>query len=129
MRKARALAVLSALLPPLLLVGCSAQAPEGPELTLKPSAPSKSRAVSPAAPAGITDGKYLVGTDIPAGTYRTLGVAPDSTTQLCIWDLSKNDSADYGAFIDSRSGTGPDRVTLKAGQFFGTDGCKPWVRQ
>jgi hypothetical protein len=113
----------------LLLAGCSAQAPDGPELTLKPSAPSKPKPVSPAAPEGITDGKYLVGTDIPAGTYRTLGVAPGSATQLCIWDLSKDDSADYGAFIDSRSGTGPDRVTLKAGQFFGTDGCKPWIRQ
>lgn len=122
MRKARALAVLST----LLLAGCSAQAPDGPAPV--PS-PSKPRAVSPAAPEGITDGKYLVGTDIPAGTYRTLGVAPGSATQLCIWDLSKDDSADYNAFIDSRSGTGPDRVTLKAGQFFGTDGCKPWIRQ
>ena len=122
MRRFSAAVTLSA----LLLAGCSAQAPDSPAPALSPSKP---RAVSPAAPEGVTDGKYLVGKDIPAGTYRTLGVAPGSATQLCIWDLSKNDSADYNAFIDSRSGTGPDRVTLKAGQFFGTDGCKPWIRQ
>ncbi len=122
MRRFSAVVTLSA----LLLAGCSAQATDSPAPA--PS-PSKPKAVSPAAPEGVTDGKYLVGTDIPAGTYRTLGVAPGSATQLCIWDLSKNDSADYNAFIDSRSGTGPDRVTLKAGQFFGTDGCKPWIRQ
>lgn len=121
MRELRAVLVLST----LLLAGCSAQAPgpQSPKIPAQRSSPAK-----PAA-AGVTDGTYLVGKDIPAGTYRTLGVAPDSTTELCIWELAKDDSGGYDAFIDSRSGTGPDRITLKAGQVFRTDGCRPWTKQ
>lgn len=121
MHDLRRLVVLSTLPPLLLLAGCSDPA------SRKPSKPES--VALPSAGRGVTDGTYLVGKDIPAGMYRTLGVLPGSGTQLCIWERAKDDSGSYDSFLDSRSGTGPDRVTLRAGEYFRTDGCKPWTRQ
>lgn len=66
------------------------------------------------APVQITDGTYVVGTDIPAGTYRTDGTG--SLSGDCYWALHKNDGGAAGDIIKNHVGAGIGSVNARAGQ-------------
>jgi hypothetical protein len=77
---------------------------------------------APTQPEGITDGTYVVGVDIKAGTYHSTG------GNGCYWArLSSDNETDI---IDNHLGDGPTTVTIKRGDHaFETNGCDPWVRR
>jgi hypothetical protein len=64
------------------------------------------------------DGTYLVGKDIPAGSYVAAG-GPN-----CYWERS--DPA--GNIIDNNFGAGQARATVNSGELFNTQGCGTWRR-
>ncbi len=72
-------------------------------------------------PAGITDGMYIVGTDIEPGTYRSAGPGEAGT---CFFFLE--DEAGNG--IDSGATEGPAVVTVPSEAYlFETSYCQPWT--
>lgn len=80
-------------------------------------------------PDSIGQGMWLVGEDVKPGKYRTAG-AEGGVMMLCYWHTAKTDGdeaiIDQGMVNDVDE---PGRVTLKAGQYFKTNGCKPWIKQ
>ncbi len=74
----------------------------------------------------VPAGMYLVGTDIPAGTYRTTG-PEDSAIPWCYWERLANASGEFDAIIANNGGEGPMSVTVDEGEYFSTNGCAPWV--
>jgi hypothetical protein len=83
-----------------------------------------------AEPLKFGDGTYLVGDEIPAGTYKTPG-ASESAFQFCSWNVRSGEGsdADYldGGVADKTKQQ--QRVKLKRGQVFDSQGCQDWVRQ
>ncbi len=81
----------------------------------------------PPAPAGpqttFSEGTYLVGEDIKAGTYKTSGGPDDG----CYWARNKDDSGEGDSIIANDLGGGPTRVTVKKGEIFETNGCEDWT--
>src|SRR5690242_18678418 len=107
-----ALGVLSA-----LLAACGTQSGQstGPAsaATWATGAASSPAALSPSVAtstsAGIPgDGTFAVGSDIKAGTYRTLGAA----TSDCYWERDKDLSGTVEGIIANGSGTGPAIVQV-----------------
>ena len=88
-------------------------------------------ASSPALPTttngGITDGTYVIGTDMPAGTYRTAG--PANGLGACVWQRLANTSGDFNAAIAQNVTAGPDVVTVApTDKAFTTTGCQSWSK-
>lgn len=86
----------------------------------------------PAAPAeassdSVPEGMYAVGSDIPAGTYRTAGADPSSPIPNCYWERLNSTSGEFDAIITNGNETGPKTVTLNAGEWFSSTGCQPWA--
>lgn len=79
----------------------------------KVAAPISTVAVRPAAPAGplttVSDGTYLVGTDMEAGSYKSPGASG------CYWARLKDDSGQK--IIANNLGDGPARFTAKKGEY------------
>jgi hypothetical protein len=76
---------------------------------------------------GIGEGLWEVGKDVKPGKYKTAGAA-DSIIPMCYWHTAKTDGDESiinQGVTDKPNAQG--RVTLKAGQFFKTSGCKTWV--
>jgi hypothetical protein len=103
-----------------------------PGLTAPPPATTVTNAPPPAtvdvqaADGTITDGTYLVGTDIPAGTWRTSGPQPmDPPT--CYWERASDATGTLESIIANGIPTGQAIVTLKPGDYFTTMGCQPWT--
>lgn len=69
-------------------------------------------------------GLYLVGTDIPAGTYHTDGPTSDDVVKLCIWQRKSNDSGEMSSIKASNMTTGPNTVTARAGEYLQLTGCR-----
>jgi hypothetical protein len=70
---------------------------------------------------GITEGIYLVGTDIEPGTYRSEGPTEAGTCFFFLEDES-------GGAIDSGGTRGPAVVTIRADAYmFETSYCQPWT--
>lgn len=65
-----------------------------------------------------------VGEDVPAGTYR----AVEAISGDCYWKKSKDAEGSDIIDNDIPSGGRP-QVTLKAGQWFTSDGCPDWVKK
>lgn len=65
------------------------------------------------------DGVYLVGKDIPAGSY----IAPGG--ELCYWARLENGSQEI---LDNHLGAGQVRATINSGELFETNGCGTWRR-
>lgn len=91
----------------------------------KKAAPAASSVVT------VKSGEWLVGKEIPAGTYRTAGADDNGVVLYCYWTIRQSDDSaahylDSGA-VDSKSE--PGRVTVKKGNVFKTSGCKAWVKQ
>lgn len=74
----------------------------------------------------VPDGMWLVGTDIPAGTYRTMGPAK-SVIPNCYWERLANASGEFDSIIANGNETGPASVTVLAGEYFAPQGCLPWA--
>lgn len=74
----------------------------------------------------IGDGVYLVGTDLPAGTYTSPGAAGVA----CFWSVRVDDDqdADVAAIGSTTKHTGRQRVQVRKGQVFNTNGCAYWVK-
>lgn len=68
----------------------------------------------------FTDGQQLVGTDIPAGVYKTSG---GGTCYYAI--LNSSDDSDIAS---NDNFDGPVRLVLKAGKYFETSGGCSWAR-
>lgn len=71
---------------------------------------------APAAPAGplttVSEGTYLVGTDMVAGSYKSAG-----SSTGCYWARLKDDSGRNIIANDLVNGPGPARFTTKKGEF------------
>ena len=75
-----------------------------------------------AAANSITEGVWLVGEDIKAGTYK---LREAFTGDLCYWEISKGDRIVKNDIVTG----GRPTVTLQNGQEFTTKGCGAWGRQ
>lgn len=77
-------------------------------------------AAPPAPKDKIEDGTWTVGTDFPAGIYRTVGAGTD-----CYWSITKSGSNGQD-IINNHIGGGNLTVTLKQGQDFTSNRCGTW---
>lgn len=68
------------------------------------------------------DDIVLIGTDAPAGTYRT----SEKIAGLCYWMKSRDAEGSNIIDNDIPSGGRP-QVTLKKGEWFTSKGCPEWV--
>jgi hypothetical protein len=69
-----------------------------------------------------------VGEDVPAGTYRAIDPIGDGPFDYCFWTKSRD--AEGSDIIDIGSPTGGrPQVTVKAGQWFKSQGCPEWRKQ
>jgi hypothetical protein len=75
----------------------------------------------------FTDGTFLVGSDIEAGTYKTSGPADDAWVDGCYWERNKDDSGDFESIIANEYQEGPGRVTVGSGEIFKTSGDCEWA--
>lgn len=113
-------------------IGKPSSAP--PSITYpQPQAQTPTWTVSSTAPTAATDGEYgtgmyLVGTDIPAGTYHTNGPTSDDVMKLCIWQRKSNASGDSSAVKASNMVAGANEVTAQNGEYLQLTGCK-WTRR
>jgi hypothetical protein len=76
----------------------------------------------------FSDGTYLVGTDIVAGTYHTTGPASYGSG-LCYWEREKDTSGNFDSIIANDLGHGPTTVTISSSDgAFKTSGCNTWTK-
>ena len=97
--------------------------------TIEPSVKGKAgtpKTMNP--PQAIGEGEWLVGEDVKAGRYKTKG-AEDSLFTFCAWTVYDKEDGDAIDFGTSDNEKAPGRVTLKKGNAFHTNGCKPWTLQ
>jgi hypothetical protein len=73
---------------------------------------------------GIGSGIWVVGEDIPAGTYKTKGPAAGETDGY--YARLKNNDGSLGDIINNNFVEGPTTVTLHAGEYFESHRCQPW---
>jgi hypothetical protein len=93
--------------------------------TLPPRPSASAEATRPAAPLEIaTDGTYAVGTDLPAGTYRSAGAR--TATGRCAW-TTRAGSATVGRGTGAAGQRQVAEITEKV-KAFETAGCAPWVK-
>jgi hypothetical protein len=79
--------------------------------------------VTPVPKAEITEGVWVVGTDIKAGTYRTIEAVSDG----CYWEIDRKPGSDDIVQNDNPTGGRPT-VNLRDGQQFITNDCGDWAR-
>jgi hypothetical protein len=97
----------------------------GHETTAEAS-PKASASATPSGPAtSFTDGTFLVGADIEAGTYKTTGESSDLDLG-CYWERASDDSGSMDAIITNNYAQGPGRVTVNSGEVFKTTGDCEW---
>ena len=87
------------------------------------ASPSVSAAAAPAL-VTVDDGIWTVGTDIPAGTYRTR----DAVSSGCYWMVAKSGTNGEDILSNDLPSGGHPQVSVKRGQDFKTDGCGTWVK-
>lgn len=74
---------------------------------------------------GISEGVYLVGTDIEPGTYRSEG----GLGRPCYWERLSDSTDPMNQTIDNGLTNGPSVVTISPDDFaFETGGCEPWTQ-
>jgi hypothetical protein len=130
----------------LLAAGCGALVSAGRSATSSPSAtyappytpsaPAPATAAAPTtprAPAGSTttvgDGIHQVGTDIPAGRYKTPGPDPTDFYPHCSFAKMKDDSGNLMSTTAFESVDGPGTVSLMADEFVKFSGGCTWTKQ
>lgn len=92
--------------------------------------PQSAPAAAPALPPGLAttfgEGKYVVGTDIAPGTYRTTG---PSGRLDCYWERLKGTNAATDSIIANNLGRGPATVTIdNSDGAFQTRWCSTWYK-
>ncbi|MGD9991038.1 hypothetical protein [Pseudonocardia sp.] len=96
--------------------------PAWPRTSTVPTAATPAPAPVAAGPARtITDGTYEVGVDVEPGKYRTPGASFG-----CYWARLKRNDGSVGDIIDNNAAIGPQITTLRAGEYFETQGCGTW---
>lgn len=94
------------------------------------AAAAKPTTTAGAAPAGLRDGTYVVGTDLKPGLYKTSGQS-DTSNQLpsCYWERDRDLSGAASSIIANDNVKGPTTVQISASdKAFKTSGCAPWVK-
>jgi hypothetical protein len=84
--------------------------------------------VKPPGPKGAIngDGVFVVGTDIPPGTYHTTGAVGGTAGNCYVALLSSTNTEDI---IDNNNVTGPDTITVGSGvHAVESEGCNTWHR-
>lgn len=77
----------------------------------------------PAGPATtIGDGTHEVGVDVAPGKYKTAG------GQDCYYARLRNTDGGVENILDNNLGAGPQTVTIKAGEYFESQGCGTWTK-
>jgi hypothetical protein len=72
-------------------------------------------------------GIFAIGDDKNAGTYKTTG--PAGGRSSCYYAVLSSPTSDsFDNIIDNNNIQGPGIVTLRAGQYFETNGCSEWTR-
>jgi hypothetical protein len=80
----------------------------------------------PALMTTFNEGKFMVGTDIAPGTYRTAGKSGRSD---CYWERLKDTDGGATSIIANDLAPGPATVTIdKTDSAFQTRWCSPWVK-
>ncbi|HEX5566740.1 MAG TPA: hypothetical protein VFY14_07410 [Streptomyces sp.] len=74
------------------------------------------------------EGQYLVGEDMQAGTYKTVGPAKGGFIENCYWARTKDASGEFGAIIANENLQGQGRVTVNKGEYFESKGCQEWTK-
>jgi hypothetical protein len=74
------------------------------------------------------DGQYLVGEDMPAGTYKTAGPDKGGLIDNCYWARARDASGEFEAIIANANLEGQGRVTLNKGEYFEIKGCREWTK-
>ncbi|MEV4557107.1 hypothetical protein AB0K51_08925 [Kitasatospora sp. NPDC049285] len=98
-----------------------------PPSTPESSAPPPAPAPSGPATSFPGNGKYLVGEDIEAGTYKTAGPA-DSVIPNCYWARYKDASGEFSSIIANGNVQGQTRVTVRKGEYLEVQGCSTWEK-
>lgn len=88
--------------------------------------PAPSGSSSPPKRSVVSDGSYLVGTDMKAGTYRSAGADGDSVECIAYASRQPNETSTY---LRGSTHSGPSIITLNTGEYFNVVGCQPWRRQ
>jgi hypothetical protein len=86
--------------------------------------PDHTSAPAAAKPTIKGDDLVHIGEDVPAGTYR----AVEAISGDCYWKKSKDAEGDQIIDNDIPAGGRP-QVTLKAGQWFTSQGCPDWAKK
>ena len=87
---------------------------------------AKLQAAPSAAATTFGEGKFVVGTDIAPGTYRTSGPAGKLD---CYWERLKDTRSDTDSIIANSFGRAPATVTIdRTDAAFQTRWCSPWVK-
>jgi hypothetical protein len=73
-------------------------------------------------------GIFAIGDDKNPGTYKTSGPAGSNIVGCYYAVLSSPNGSGIDNIIDNNIIQGPGIVTLKAGQYFETNGCSEWTR-
>ncbi|MFF4344817.1 hypothetical protein ACFY00_33455 [Kitasatospora sp. NPDC001540] len=106
---------------PTVTVTAAASATSAPETPAPPPSPD-----GPAT-SFSGDGKYLVGEDIEAGTYKTAGPA-ESVIPNCYWARYKDASGELSSIIANENAQGQTRVTVRKGEYLEVRGCSKWEK-
>lgn len=104
----------------------------GPASAAKP-APAKASAAAPAKPAApkvvtIEDGTWVVGEDVPAGTYKVTEPIADPGVGGCYWAITKSGSNGGDIIQNDIPAGGRPKVVLRKGQDFSTQRCGTWAK-
>lgn len=95
----------------------------GPTPTATVTVKATETAAPPAPEAAISDGTWVVGEDIAAGTYKVVEAVPAD----CYWSITKSGTNGGDIIENDIPGGGKPKVTLKKGQDFTTRGCGDWA--
>jgi endonuclease YncB( thermonuclease family) len=93
------------------------------------AAPAPVQPVSAPTASTVGDGTWVVGSDIPSGTYRTTGPSEEGVVKMCIWSRRKDTSGEVRSVIATDIAQGPTTVTIKPTDgAFESRGCAPWTK-
>jgi hypothetical protein len=112
--------------PQTVTVTAPAPAPQTVTVTADPPSPAAAAAAAPSDIVG--DGVHQVGTDLPAGRYRTDGPSASSVFPNCYYARLKNDSGEFDAIIANGNLQGPGSVTVRQGEFLELSGGCTWTK-
>lgn len=105
----------------------AATSPARPTASASPAPAAPPASASPPVPAtSFGEGRFVVGTDIAAGTYRTAG---KSGHLDCYWERLRDTSGGTESIIANSLAPGPATVTIdRTDGAFQTRWCRTWTK-